>query len=388
MFGSFDLDNSKFTIIKLGDAAKVGSSHRVFTNEFVDEGVPFYRGTEISELSNGTKPSKPFYISLEHYNKISNDDTKPQIGDILMPSICDKGQLWLVDTNLPFYYKDGRVLCISPNKNLFVPSFLHYFLKIKTISEYKKIGSGSTFAEFKIFQLKNINVILPPKNQQEKFSEILKQIDKSKFLLQQILEKLELLKKSRFIEMFKDINLATQKKEWIELRCLGKIVSGTTPKTDKENYWNGENLWITPAELRSDSYVVSSTERKITTEGIKSCSLQMMPKNTVLLTSRAPIGKVAISGVEMYCNQGFKNIVCKEELNPKYLYYLLKFNNEFLNSLGRGATFKEISKSILEKVKIPLPPISRQSEFVAFAEQIDKSKLIIQKALEDLVGKV
>ena len=182
------------------------------------------------------------------------------------------------------------------------------------------------------------------------------------------------LLKSRFIEMFKDINLATQKKEWIELRCLGKIVSGTTPKTDKENYWNGENLWITPAELRSDSYVVSSTERKITTEGIKSCSLQMMPKNTVLLTSRAPIGKVAISGVEMYCNQGFKNIVCKEELNPKYLYYLLKFNNEFLNSLGRGATFKEISKSILEKVKIPLPPISRQSEFVAFAEQIDKSK--------------
>lgn len=113
-----------------------------------------------------------------------------------------------------------------------------------------------------------------------------------------------------------------------------------------------------------------------------------MPKNTVLLTSRAPIGKVAISGVEMYCNQGFKNIICKEELNPKYLYYLLKFNNEFLNSLGRGATFKEISKSILEKVKIPLPPILRQSEFVAFAEQIDKSKLIIQKALEDLVGKV
>lgn len=190
MFGSVNFDNSKFTIIKLGDAAKVGSSHRVFTNEFVDKGVPFYRGTEISELSNGAKPSKPFYISLEHYKKISNDDTKPQIGDILMPSICDKGQLWLVDTNLPFYYKDGRVLCISPNKNLFVPAFLHYFLKIKTISEYKKIGSGSTFAEFKIFQLKNINVILPPKNQQEKFSEILKQIDKSKLIIQKALEDL------------------------------------------------------------------------------------------------------------------------------------------------------------------------------------------------------
>lgn len=190
MFGSVNFDNSKFTIIKLGDAAKVGSSHRVFTNEFVDKGVPFYRGTEISELSNGAKPSKPFYISLEHYKKISNDDTKPQIGDILMPSICDKGQLWLVDTNLPFYYKDGRVLCISPNKNLFVPAFLHYFLKIKTISEYKKIGSGSTFAEFKIFQLKNINVILPPKNQQEKFSEILKQIDKSKLIIQKTLEDL------------------------------------------------------------------------------------------------------------------------------------------------------------------------------------------------------
>ena len=180
MFGGFD--NSKYPKSSLDKIAKVGSSHRIFTHEFVKDGIPFYRGTEITLLANGIEPTDCFYISKNHYKKISNDDTKPKIGDLLMPSICDKGQIWLVNTNKPFYYKDGRVISISLKEKNVNPRYLHYFMKNKTMEEYPKLGSGSTFAEFKIFLLKNMDVITPPIELQNKFAQIVEKIDKQKFV--------------------------------------------------------------------------------------------------------------------------------------------------------------------------------------------------------------
>ena len=181
MFGDVTTGNYKYETRKLGDVANVGSSHRVFTTEFVEEGIPFYRGTEIGELANGIKPTEPYYISEEHYNRLANDDTKPQIGDLLMPSICNKGQVWMVDTDKPFYYKDGRVLCISPDRQIFNTKYLEYFMRVKTLVEYPKLGSGSTFAEFKIFLLKDIDVLIPPRELQNQFADFVLQVDKSKF---------------------------------------------------------------------------------------------------------------------------------------------------------------------------------------------------------------
>ena len=184
MFGDIATGNYKYDTRKLGDVANVGSSHRVFTTEFVKKGIPFYRGTEIGELANGNKPAEPFYISEEHYNRLVYNDTKPQVGDLLLPSICNKGQVWMVDTDEPFYYKDGRVLCISPDREIFDTKYLEYFMKAKTLVEYPKLGSGSTFAEFKIFLLKNIDVLIPPRELQEQFSMFVKQVDKSKVVYQ------------------------------------------------------------------------------------------------------------------------------------------------------------------------------------------------------------
>ena len=180
MFGDIATGNYKYDTRKLGDVANVGSSHRVFTTEFVKKGIPFYRGTEIGELANGNKPAEPFYISEEHYNRLVYNDTKPQVGDLLLPSICNKGQVWMVDTDEPFYYKDGRVLCISPDREIFDTKYLEYFMRAKTLVEYPKLGSGSTFAEFKIFILKNIDVLIPPRELQEQFSMFVHQVDKSK----------------------------------------------------------------------------------------------------------------------------------------------------------------------------------------------------------------
>lgn len=202
MFGDVKTGNYKFETRKLGEVAEVGSSHRVFTTEFVEEGIPFYRGTEIGELANGIKPKNPYRITKEHYDRLANDETKPKLGDLLMPSICNKGQVWMVDTEELFYYKDGRVLCISPNRKLFNCKYLEQFMKEKTLVEYPKLGSGSTFAEFKIFLLKDIDILIPPIELQNEFAEFVKLIDKSKFEIQKSLKKLEILKKSLMQQYF------------------------------------------------------------------------------------------------------------------------------------------------------------------------------------------
>ena len=193
MFGDISKYEYKYETKKLGGVANVGSSHRVFTNEFVNEGIPFYRGTEIGELANGQTPKNLYYISQEHYLRLISDETKPQIGDLLMPSICNKGQIWMVDTDKPFYYKDGRVICISANREIFDTKYLQYYMKMKTELEYPKLGSGSTFAEYKIFLLKDLDIVIPPRGIQEQFAAFVCQVDKSKVMMQESLDKTQLL---------------------------------------------------------------------------------------------------------------------------------------------------------------------------------------------------
>ena len=150
------------------------------------------------------------------------------------------------------------------------------------------------------------------------------------------------------------------------------IVSGSTPKTGIEEYWKGNLKWITPAEIEEDTYIISDSERKITELAVKKTGLSSFPKGTVILSSRAPIGKVAIAGCEMYCNQGFKNLICSEKINNKYLYWFLKRNTKYLNSLGRGATFKEISKTIVSEIEINLPEYRKQEKISNELEKINK----------------
>ena len=157
-----------------------------------------------------------------------------------------------------------------------------------------------------------------------------------------------------------------------KLGDICEIVSGSTPKTNVDEFWDGDIKWITPAELNDDSYIITNSVRKITDLAVKKTGLTSFPEGTVILSSRAPIGKVAIAGCEMYCNQGFKNLICSEKINSKYLYWFLKGNTEFLNSLGRGATFKEISKQIVTNIEINVPEQEQQLEIVRHLEKVSE----------------
>lgn len=159
------------------------------------------------------------------------------------------------------------------------------------------------------------------------------------------------------------------------------IVSGSTPKTSVTSYWDGNIKWITPAELNEDTFYIMDSVRHITEEGKEKTGLSYLSTGTVILSSRAPIGKTAIAGCEMCCNQGFKNLICSDAIYNEYLYFFLKSKTDYLNSLGRGATFKEISKSIVESIEIPLPEVNQQKEI---AEKFKKLEQLISLRKQQL----
>lgn len=167
---------------------------------------------------------------------------------------------------------------------------------------------------------------------------------------------------------------------------IAEVVSGATPKTGDEQLWGGDILWATPADLSQlDGPYISSTPRAITEAGLKSCAAKILPAGSVLLSSRAPIGHVAINTVPMATNQGFKSLIPRlDVVDAKYLYHWLRANTAYLQSLGNGATFKEISKSVVSKVEVPLPPLDDQRRIASILDQADTLRVRRRRVLSEL----
>src|SRR5690606_6234055 len=198
MFGDPVKNEKGWEVKKLEEVTEIGSSRRVFVEELVEKGIPFYRGTEIGELATNNSVTPSLFISKEHYDKLKIESGVPKKGDLLLPSICPDGRIWVVDNEKEFYYKDGRVLHIKINSSKINSVYLRNHLKYLFLRNYNKIASGTTFAELKIFILKNIEIQLPPQALQEEFAkkiEIIHQLkaqtnaEKSEELFQSLLQK-------------------------------------------------------------------------------------------------------------------------------------------------------------------------------------------------------
>lgn len=150
------------------------------------------------------------------------------------------------------------------------------------------------------------------------------------------------------------------------------ITNGGTPETGVKKYWEGDILWITPKDMgRLDNIYVFDTERKISEEGLKNSSAKIIPSNSIILSSRAPIGYLAINRKEITTNQGCKGIIPKKrELDVHYLYYFLRYSNELLQKLGSGTTFKELSSTKLAEVEIPVAPLSEQLRIIKILDEV------------------
>ena len=202
MFGDCKANPKNWKTKALEKIANVGSSKRVFVEELQDSGIPFYRGTEIGALAEKKAVIPALFITEEHYKQLYETTGKPQKGDLLMPSICPDGRIWIVDTDEPFYFKDGRVLWVHLTSANYNSVFLLYTLKDRIMTDYASIASGTTFAELKIFALKKCKIFDVPLELQNQFANFVERVDQQKQTVQQSLEKLELMKKALMQEYF------------------------------------------------------------------------------------------------------------------------------------------------------------------------------------------
>ncbi len=175
----------------------------------------------------------------------------------------------------------------------------------------------------------------------------------------------------------------------VAISKIGKVVSGATPKTADEENYGGDIPWLTPADLSGfESKYIEKGTRNITRKGYESCSTQLMPAGTVLFSSRAPIGYVAIAANPICTNQGFKSVVPDECIDSEFLYYQLKYLKNKIADLGRGTTFKEISGKILESVEIVVPEKNEQKRIVNRIEdlfsELDSAVETLKKTKEQL----
>ena len=171
----------------------------------------------------------------------------------------------------------------------------------------------------------------------------------------------------------------------VALKDCVRVVGGATPKSGEAAYWDGNIPWTTPKDLSDmDGKYLRDTPRKITAAGLKSCSSELLPANSVLFSSRAPIGHVAINTIPVATNQGFKSMIPGPRIDATFLYWWLKCNRAKLELLGNGATFKEVSKSIVERVGIPLPPLDEQKRIAAILDQADELRRKRQRAIDRL----
>lgn len=166
---------------------------------------------------------------------------------------------------------------------------------------------------------------------------------------------------------------------------LGTVVGGATPSTKRaENYDGGTISWITPKDLAGFSgRFISRGERNITEQGLKSCSTQLMPAHTVLFSSRAPIGYIAIAEQEVCTNQGFKSVVPSESTDYMFLYYLLKYNKDKIENLGSGTTFKEVSGSTMRGVEVFVPDKIEEQQQIASVLSVLDDKIEKNNAINE-----
>ena len=174
----------------------------------------------------------------------------------------------------------------------------------------------------------------------------------------------------------------------IPLKSIFNIKSGSTPKSDKFEYWDGDVIWITPADYKTEDIFIREGKRNITKVGLQSCNASIIPPNSLIFSKRAPIGAIVINSVPLCTNQGCLSCINLGDIDIKYYYYSLSILKKYFELYGTGTTFKEISAAVFKNFKIQKPPIEEQRLIAIQLNQIcgtlDNTKVDIEKQVEIL----
>ena len=270
-----------------------------------------------------------------------------------------------------------------------IPKYLYYFLKNDvTIAKLQMLAEtrSGTFPQITFTELANLSIPVPPIADQETIIDILECIDNKIDCNRDINDNLERQVQAYFQELFVD----NADPAWTlgTISNLGTVVGGSTPSKSKPEYYTEDGIaWITPKDLSiNKAKFISHGENDITELGLKNSSASIMPEGTVLFSSRAPIGYIAIASDEVTTNQGFKSVVPKPAIGTAYVYYFLKHNLPVIEGMASGSTFKEVSGSTMKNVPAVIPDTETLTCFNDFCAPIFAHQRILEEQNQSLAA--
>lgn len=248
------------------------------------------------------------------------------------------------------------------------------------------MSTGSTIKHISLKTMRNYTFYLPKLDLQRKISHILSLLDSKIELNQKINLNLEQQAQSLFQELF--IDNACPEWQTGTICDLGTVIGGSTPSKAKSEYYTDHGIaWITPKDLSvNKSKFITHGETDITELGLKNSSATIMPEGTVLFSSRAPIGYIAIAAGEVTTNQGFKSVVPKQESGTAYVYYFLKNNLSIIEGMASGSTFKEVSGGTMKSVPAVIPDAKTLAEFNAFCIPVFTQQQLLEEQNRSLIA--
>lgn len=280
------------------------------------------------------------------------------------------GQFWV---NNHAHVVQGNELCDT--------RYLCYLLNSMDLSGYI---TGSAQPKLSQANLNAVTMFLPSIDEQKKIIEYLYTLDKKIVVNQRINDNLEQQAQFYFQELFVD----NASPEWTTgtIGDLGTVVGGSTPSKSKPEYYTESGIaWITPKDLSiNKSKFVSHGENDITELGLKNSSAAIMPEGTVLFSSRAPIGYIAIAAGEVTTNQGFKSVVPKPEIGTPFVYFFLKNTLPVIEGMASGSTFKEVSGSTMKNVPAVIPDAETLAKFSDFCAPIFEQQRTLEEQNQSL----
>ena len=372
-------------LLKLKDVCSVNSGisppkdKKIFENGT----VPFYKTLDVGRIKIGNISDSELKVS----QAFADSKKVFEPGTILFPK---SGASTLLNHRVVIQKKGlvaSTLAAIVPIKDLCLSKYLYYYLL--TI-DAKDFIPESFYPGMKISEISEIPIPVPSLQEQEKiverldkvFENIQNNLDMLNYLNTLITTKLE---KSIFISKCEKVD--TKK---LKVKEFSDIQGGGTPKTSVKEYWGGEIDFYTPKELSQHSDIeISSSSKKVTKLGLSKGAGKLLPVDTILFSSRAPIGYVAILKKEGSTNQGFQSFILKNQNDKYFFYFLLRNNKEYIESYAPGATFKDISKSRIEEIEFAIPSYEQQIEIgkkmVKVKNNIEKKSKLYKSNYEDLL---
>ena len=379
---------------------EVTSSKRVHKDDWISEGIPFYRTRELVKLSEQGYVDNELFISEEQYEEYKSAYGIPKINDLLISGVGTIGVPYIVDSEEKFYFKDGNIIWFK-NKGLFLPKYIYYLYKSLFMdNQIHEMSSGTTVDTYTIINANNTKVPVPPIAEQQRIVDriecLFAKLDEAKETAQSVLGSFETRKAAILHKAFTGELTAKWRVEHGEnlsawqallLGDIGNWGSGGTPSRNKPEYFKGNIPWVKTGEL-NDGYIYQ-TEEAISEEAVNNSSAKKYPKGTVLIAMYgATIGKCAILGIEATTNQACACAVPDKDTYNRFLfYYLLSQKDEFIK-LGKGGAQPNISQTVIKQYPIKRPTLNEQQEIVCILDSLFAKEQQAKEAAEAVLEKI